>query len=295
VTESGTDFPWADATLANEGSTVTVVTFEEFAAKDEEGAEALVGTGDDALIAANGDAMFYGDGGAGKTTLAIDLACHLAAGDDWLEIPVPRAVRVLLIEREGPRPLLRRKARRKLAGWTGSKLEGRVRVWEAPWASFTFADIAARRELADLIRSGQIDVVIVGPLNRVGMNEAGTLQEVRDFSELINETRRLAERLVAVLLVHHENKGGKVSAPGRAPATPSSMCRPKAATARPASISRRPDGRPPTTPQRSTSAGQTAKGSSSRRARRGRSESGTRLSTTSSSMAAAPGTRSTRP
>ena len=32
--------------------------------------------------------MFYGDGGAGKTTLAIDLAFHLAAGEDWLGIPV---------------------------------------------------------------------------------------------------------------------------------------------------------------------------------------------------------------
>ena len=155
--------------------------------------------------------MLYGDGGAGKTTLTIDLACHLAAGDDWLGIPIPNAVNVLLIEREGPRPLLRRKARRKLDGWTGSELEGRVRVWEAPWATFTFADAGARRELADLIRSEAIDVVIVGPLNRVGMDEAGTLQEVRDFTELVRDTRQLAGRPVAVLLIHHENKGGKVS------------------------------------------------------------------------------------
>src|SRR4029077_4443461 len=43
------------------------VTFAAFAAVDEPGAEALLGTDDQALIAADSDAMMYGDGGAGKT------------------------------------------------------------------------------------------------------------------------------------------------------------------------------------------------------------------------------------
>jgi hypothetical protein len=30
--------------------------------------------------------MNYGDGGASKTTLAIDLGSHIAGGDDWLGI-----------------------------------------------------------------------------------------------------------------------------------------------------------------------------------------------------------------
>jgi RecA-family ATPase len=33
--------------------------------------------------------MVDGDGGVGKTTLTIDLSCHLAAGDDWLGLAVP--------------------------------------------------------------------------------------------------------------------------------------------------------------------------------------------------------------
>jgi hypothetical protein len=155
--------------------------------------------------------MMYGDGGAGKTTLAIDLACHLAAGDDWFGMPIPRPVRVLLIEREGPRPLMRRKLRRKLEGWQGSELGDRLLVWEAPWATFTFAHYEARAELAEKIAELEIDVVIVGPLNRIGMDEAGTLQEVRNFTLLVAETRQLAGRKVAIMLVHHENKGGKVS------------------------------------------------------------------------------------
>ena len=42
------------------------------------------------MLPEDGDVMIYGDGGASKTTLTIDLGCHLAAGDDWLGIPVPK-------------------------------------------------------------------------------------------------------------------------------------------------------------------------------------------------------------
>ena len=58
---------------------VSVVSIEDFAAIEEAGAAGLVGDADEALIPEGGDVMFYGDGGAGKTTLSIDLACHLAA------------------------------------------------------------------------------------------------------------------------------------------------------------------------------------------------------------------------
>ena len=46
---------------------------------------------------------------AGKTTWAIDGVVHLAAGAAWLGIPVPRPVRVLVIENEGPAELFREK------------------------------------------------------------------------------------------------------------------------------------------------------------------------------------------
>ncbi len=45
-----------------------VVSLGDFVAVEEAGAEALVGDGESALIPAGGDVMFYGDGGAGKTT-----------------------------------------------------------------------------------------------------------------------------------------------------------------------------------------------------------------------------------
>ena len=190
------------------------IVFEDvtvFSNEDEEGAAPLVGDEENVLIAEDGDVMAYGDGGAGKTTLLVDLALHLGAGDDWLGIPVARPVNVGLIENEGPRPLFRKKLRRKLRGWTGSPLEGRVLQLTEPWGEVSLDDEWARAALAAQIVKLELEVVIIGPLSRSGMNEAGTLQQVRDYTELLKDVRRRAGRRVTFILVHHENRGGQVS------------------------------------------------------------------------------------
>lgn len=190
---------------------MTVVSAEEFAAVSEPGAEPIIGTPNDVLIPRGGDAMVYGAGGAGKTTLTYDLCFHLAAPRDWLGFPIRHAVRVLTVENEGPRPLLRQKVARKLDAWPGPSPEGRLAFLEAPWAQFTFASGGWRAKLAATIRERGIDVLIAGPLTRVGMDSAGTLQEVAAFMQLIEHVRARCERLLTVILVHHESKGGGVS------------------------------------------------------------------------------------
>ncbi len=190
---------------------VTIDTLEEFAALEEDGAGAIVGESGSALIPVGGDVMVYGDGGAGKTTLSVDLSLHLAAGDDWLNMPVSQPFSVLIIENEGPRPFLRAKLRRKLAAWTGSRLDGRLHVLAEPWGEFTFASDEWRDRIAAGVESHEIDVLIAGPLTRLGMDSAGTLQDVIAFMRLVDEVRRLCERPLLVILIHHENKGGAVS------------------------------------------------------------------------------------
>jgi hypothetical protein len=190
---------------------VRVVTAKDFAAVDEAGAAAILGSEDNAVMTEGSDGMLFGDGGSGKTTMGLDLGCHLAAGDDWIAIPIAKAVRVLLIENEGPRPRFRRKVKRKLAAWSGSSLKGRLHVLEHPWGGFTYADPAWRQTLAETVHRLEIDVVIVGPLTASGMEAAGTLQETRAFLALVNQVRALAGRHFAQILIHHENRGGKVS------------------------------------------------------------------------------------
>jgi hypothetical protein len=198
--------PSADGSMS-----VRVVSIGDFIAVNEAGAEPLVGVPGAVVIPEGGDVMIYGQAGTGKTTLEVDFACHLAGGDDWLGIPITRPLRVLLAENEGPRPLLREKLRQKMAGWQGSAIGDRIQVVEEPWAWIRFNDRAGREALAKIIRDEQIDVVCIGPVTAVGMEAAGTLQDVRAFTSLINEVRQLSGRRVTFVLIHHENKGGTVS------------------------------------------------------------------------------------
>jgi len=43
-------------------------------------------------------------------------------------------------------------------------------------------------------RGLELDVVMLGPVTRSGMNEAGTLQETRDYMALVSDIRRRAGR-----------------------------------------------------------------------------------------------------
>jgi hypothetical protein len=175
------------------------------------GAAPLVGDGDNILVPEDGDLMVYGDGGAGKTTLLVDLACHLAAGDDWLGIPIRWPARVAIIENEGPRPLFRAKVRRKLAAWNGSPLEDRLLLLEEPWGGVSLDSDEMLGRLAAKVAELALNVVILGPLTRSGMNEAGTLQDVREYTFRLAAVRQLAGRRVTFALVHHENRAGQVS------------------------------------------------------------------------------------
>src|SRR6266545_526626 len=92
--------------------TAQIIPAADFAAEDEPGANPLLGQPGNIVIPENGDVMWYGDGGAGKTTLTIDEVMHLACGLDWLGVlEIPKPVRVLILENEGPRPLYRMKLR----------------------------------------------------------------------------------------------------------------------------------------------------------------------------------------
>jgi RecA-family ATPase len=178
---------------------------------DEASAEPLLGGDDDTVLAAGSTFVFYGGGGAGKTTLAVDLTFHLAAGRAWLGLPIPRPLNVLVIENEGPRGKFRTKLRAKLEAWTDTELAGTVDVLEEPWALFTFDAEPHREALAAHVAEHGYDVVIAGPVQRLGMRGGGTPDEVGAFTLNLELVRGRLDRPLAVVLVHHENKAGAVA------------------------------------------------------------------------------------
>jgi hypothetical protein len=186
---------------------------EEFAAVDEPGAEPLVSaTVGGTVIPAGGFVFVYGTGGAGKTTLVLDLCFALASGSPWIGILDPeRPLRVAIVENDGPRPELRTKLRRKLADHAGANLDGRIVVLETPWGKFTFADDAQRLALALAIVENKTDLLVVGPLSRVGMEGGGTLDDIGRFLLFLRDVRSMVAHPFAILIVHHENRAGQTS------------------------------------------------------------------------------------
>lgn len=187
------------------------VPVDRFASVHEASAEPLLGDSRNNLLPAGAFVLVYGDGGAGKTTLLIDLAFHMATGEEWLGVAVARPCNVLMVENEGPRGNLREKLKAKLDAWTGPEIGDRLRVLEDPWAQFTFADGMSRSELAQAVQIHGADVLVIGPVQTLGVEGGGTPAEVNDFVSLVEEMRREVGRPLAVILVHHQNRAGQVS------------------------------------------------------------------------------------
>ena len=185
----------------------------QFAAVDEPGAEPLASAaGGGVVIPAGGVVIVYGAGGAGKTTLVLDLCFALAAGDSWLGLVEPdRRLRVAIVENEGPRPEFRRKLRAKLAA-TDLEPGSLISVLEDPWSELTLASEQHRRALALALAELDVDLLVLGPLVSAGeFPNGGTPDEIRRFEQHVHELRALVERQFSLVLVHHENRAGQVS------------------------------------------------------------------------------------
>jgi hypothetical protein len=144
--------------------------------------------------------------------LLLDQVFHFAAGITWCGLLEPvRPLRIGWIENEGPRPMMRQKVAAKLDAWQGPPLDGRVQVLDEPWGRFTFRDVAQRGQLAAAVDEHGIDLLIAGPLGRIGMEGAGTSDEIREFLTHVDEALGACLIRPALIPVHHENKAGTVS------------------------------------------------------------------------------------
>jgi excisionase family DNA binding protein len=183
-----------------------VVSLSKFVVdKDEEAAAPLVGNEERNLVPRYGLVVVGGMGGAAKTTYTVDAVAHLASGTPWEGSELERALRVLLIDVEGPREPYRAKLERKLAAWQGKPFAENVFVLDGPeWGRFSFAEPQDRQRLVNSCRALGIDLVVANPLGRLGMEGGGTPDEVGRFVEYLRACG-LWDSL-AFWLVHHYNR-----------------------------------------------------------------------------------------
>lgn len=201
---------------------IRIVSLTDFISVEEETAEPLLGSNTETLLPADGMLLMYGDGGAGKTTLTVDMAVHLGSGTPWLGIEVPRPVTLTLIENEGPRGKFRQMLSEKTASWDGAPFTSNVHVLEEPWTRFTLQEESHRIGLSAHIAATSTDVVVMGPLATLGMVGGGTPDEISTFEKLLTRLRALLERPISFWIVHHENKAGDVS--GAWERVPDTLC-----------------------------------------------------------------------
>ena len=181
-------------------------------------AEPLLGEPGAIFLARGSLLMVYGADGSGKSTWTIDGVAHLAAGVEWLGVPVPRPVRICIVENEGPPDLFQQKLAAKIASWEGPGFEHNLFAFAGPWGEFTFADAEAREALVEFCEEHEIDVVTANPTLGLGVAASGRPDETQQFVDWLVECGLKAER--AFWLLHHENKAGQISGDwGRHPDT----------------------------------------------------------------------------
>lgn len=193
-------------------------SFADFARQEYPSAKPLLGTPGETYLAEGSLLLDYGSDGAGKSTWTIDGAAHLAAGVPWLGIPVPRPVRCLLLELEGPGGLFQKKLDAKRESWSGPDFTENLHVYTSPWGDFSFADPHARQALNEYADKHNIDLVMCNPTLALGVAASGRPDETQEFMGWLKGCGLYRGR--AFWLNHHVNKAGEISGDwGRHPDT----------------------------------------------------------------------------
>ncbi len=190
------------------------MTAHEFAASHFDPPVPLLGTDETAIIAAGSFNLLAGRPGTGKTTLVLDLVCHLAAGLPWppadpdnarapMPWPCPRPVRCALIVNEGPQEMFRAKVQDKLVKFPHSIREagGEVLVQTFNWGTFSFADRSIYERVREELDRHEIDLVVGDPLASLGLEGVGSPAETFDFVNRLKPLGLGTNR--AFLFLHH--------------------------------------------------------------------------------------------
>jgi hypothetical protein len=184
------------------------LTGREFVDQEIEQRPALLGRAGDVLLPAAGLAIVGGPGGSGKSTLTLHAVAHLASGTPWLGIEAARPLRVGIIENEGPKAPFIDKVKAFAEAWVGPEFLERCSFLDSPWGRFSLADEGLRAELRSFALGNELDLLVAGPLGRLGIEGVGSPEETRRFLELLGEAGcQRDEGGVAFWLLHHVNKG----------------------------------------------------------------------------------------
>lgn len=157
----------------------------------------------DGLLPAPSLSLLVGDPGTKKTFLAIDLAVCIASGKDWLGRKTQQSSAMLVDEETGLHQL-----------WP--RLNSCLRAHEAAYSTplyfcslggYDLRSDADSKYLTDRALSFGAKLIVFDPLT--GIMRGGDENNVTSMQPVVLNLRRMAEYCqAAVLLIHHNNRGG---------------------------------------------------------------------------------------
>jgi hypothetical protein len=189
------------------------IDVHDFIEREVTNPDPLLGTEERAILARGGLGILAGRPGTGKTTLVLDMACHLAAGKPWPpqdeseRAPAPwncpNPLRIAIIVNEGPESMFQAKLEDKIRRFPHSLRDagGKIVVQAWRWGAFSFADRDAFRRAQEQLHEEDIDLVIGDPLLTLGPEGVGSPRETSDFVQLLVPLGLKSHR--AFLFLHH--------------------------------------------------------------------------------------------
>jgi hypothetical protein len=155
----------------------------------------------DGLLSSTGMTVLYGESGSGKTFVAIDLGCHVAAGKCWRELAVEQGV-VVYIAAEAPESV-----KRRLWAWKRHhKVEHLPVIVVQSTVDLLNGDTEALAELLEKLKveHGRIALVVVDTLARAMTGNENAPDDMGKFVAACGRLREAGD--THVLVVHHSGK-----------------------------------------------------------------------------------------
>jgi DNA primase len=155
----------------------------------------------DKILYNEGFCFVYGAEGVGKSFITLSMAEALATGTPWLgHFRVPRAGKVLFIDKENPLSILSKRLR-------GMGVTGENMFWLERPELLTLTDSKGQptpfsQALYDIVQDKQIDLIVVDSFVDLMVGSENSAEETQRFFDAM----RVIFPHKAILVLHHENK-----------------------------------------------------------------------------------------
>ncbi len=147
--------------------------------------------------------ILYGSPGSKKTYVCLDAAVCVSLGKSWLEFETRQAT-VLIVDEESGYQRLRRRLAEVMHGHSVKK---EIPIAFSSMAQFDFRKLPDVESLRGIIRKVDANFIIIDALADVmpGAEENST----KEVLPVLLNLRRLANEMqVAIVVLHHDNRGG---------------------------------------------------------------------------------------